>query len=169
VSRLLANRYPHGAVTGIDLTQSMLDMAKQRSMPTNVLFTQGGMCDTGIETGSVDIVTGSYALRNAPDLKKALAEVRRILKPSGVAAFLDFSKPSSQSLQFGEYWLLKCWGSFWGLVLHKNHEVYAYIAESLATFPDRTQLRACISKCGFTIISERRFYLGILEMLVLEI
>lgn len=168
VSFLLADRYRDGIVTGIDLTESMLEIARQRQRPANLSFQQGDMCDTGMETGSVDIVTGSYALRNAPDLERALVEIRRILKPGGVAAFLDFSRPSMPMLQFAEYWLLKCWGSFWGLVLHRNREVYAYIAESLATFPDRTQLRECVSRCGFTIMSEHRYYLGILEMLVLR-
>ena len=169
VSLLLAERYPEGVVIGIDLTESMLELAKLRPLPTNLSFMQGDMCETGMESGSVDIVTGSYALRNAPDLEQALIEVRRILKPGGVAAFLDFSKPSMSLLQFGEYWLLKCWGGFWGLVLHGNHEVYAYIAESLAAYPDRTHLRERVANCGFSVVGERRFYLGILEMLVLKI
>jgi ubiquinone/menaquinone biosynthesis methyltransferase len=169
VSLLLADRYPRGTVTGIDLTGPMLELAKQREIPDNLSFAQRDMCDTGIESGSVDIVTGSDALRNAPDLDKALAEIRRILKPGGVAAFLDFSKPSKRSLQVAEYWLLKSWGSFWGLALHRNHEVYAYIAESLASFPDRSHLRECVSNHGFAVVTSRRFYFGVLEMLVLRI
>lgn len=169
VSFLLADRYPNGIVTGIDLTESMLDLAKQRQVPRNLSFTQCDMCDTGIESGSVDIVTGSYALRNAPDLEKAIVEIKRILKPGGQAAFLDFSKPPIRSLQVAEYWLLKSWGSLWGLALHGNHEVYAYIAESLASFPDRIHLRECVSSHGFTIATSRRFYFGVLEMLVLRI
>jgi len=168
VSLLLADRYPQGTVIGIDLTESMLELAKQRQIPNNLSFTQCDMCDTGIESHSVDIVTGSYALRNAPDLEQALVEIKRILKPGGVAAFLDFSKPSMQSLQVAEYWLLKSWGSFWGLVLHGNHEVYAYIAASLASFPDRTHLRESLSNHGLKIASSRRFYFGVLEMIVLR-
>jgi len=169
VSLLLADKYPQGTVVGIDLTEAMLELAKQREMPENVAFLQGDMCNTGIESGSVDVVTGSYALRNSPDLEKALQEIKRILRPGGVMAFLDFSKPSRKSLQVAEYWLLKSWGSFWGLALHGNHEVYAYIAESLAAFPDRTQLRECMSMQGFKLVTSRLFYFGVLEMLVLEI
>ena len=168
VSLLLANRYPRGTVVGIDLTASMIDLARQRQIPKNLSFAQGDMCDTRIEDDSVDIVTGSYALRNAPDFGNALVEIKRILKPGGVAAFLDFSKPSQRSLQVAEHWLLKSWGSFWGLALHRNHEVYAYIAESLALFPDRTQLRDRLSNGGFTISASRRFYFGVLELLVLQ-
>lgn len=168
VSLLLASRYPEGTVTGVDLTESMLELAKRRPIPANLSFAQCDMCHTNIESGSVDIVTGSYALRNAPDLEKTLVEIKRILKPGGVAAFLDFSKPSTRSLQTAEYWLLKAWGSFWGLALHRNHAVYAYIAESLALFPDRTLLHQCLSSHELTIINSRRFYFGILEMFVLR-
>ena len=169
VSLLLADRYPQGTVVGLDLTDAMLELAKQRHAPKNLSFQRGDMCDTEIESRSVDIVTGSYALRNAPDLEQAIVEIKRILKPGGVAAFLDFSKPSSRSGQIAEYWLLKSWGSFWGVALHRNHEVYAYLAESLAAFPDRALLRDCVSSHGFTIAASRRFYLGVLEMLVLTL
>ena len=43
----------------------------------------------------MDIVTGGYALRNAPNLETVIDEVNRVLKPCGVAAFLDFSKPGA--------------------------------------------------------------------------
>lgn len=168
VTRLLAERYPDGAITGIDLTKPMLELAQQRHLPSNVSLLHADMCDTGIEPGTIDVVTGSYALRNAPDLGKVLAEVRRIMKPDGIAAFLDFSKPASRRLQIAEYLLLKYWGSFWGRVLHRNPEVYAYIAESLALFPDRQGLRATIAGLGFEVVAERRFYFGILEMLVFK-
>lgn len=113
-------------------------------------------------------MAGSYALRNAPDLDKALSEVRRILRPGGVAAFLDFSRPSPAWLQLAEYWLLKAWGGFWGLMLLGNPEVYAYIAESLAAFPDRAQLRERVSNRGLMPVQQRRFYFGVLQMLFVK-
>lgn len=168
VSRLLASQYPQGTVIGLDLTKSMLDLAQKQSVPTNLSFMQRDMCDTGIKSDSIDIITGSYALRNAPDLGLALAEIKRILKPGGVAAFLDFSKPSFRPLQVVEYGLLKFWGSFWGLVLHENPDIYAYISESLTTFPNRIHLRESMANHGFSITASRRFYFGIMEMLVLR-
>jgi demethylmenaquinone methyltransferase/2-methoxy-6-polyprenyl-1,4-benzoquinol methylase len=165
---LLAKRYPQGTVTGIDLTESMLTQARQRRVPGNVAFAQCDMCDTGIESSSVDIVTGSYALRNAPDLELALTEIERILKPGGVAAFLDFSKPTYRPMQVAEYWLLKSWGSFWGWALHGNPEIYAYIAESLALFPDRIHLRTRLSEHGLEPTASRRFFFGIVELLTTQ-
>jgi ubiquinone/menaquinone biosynthesis C-methylase UbiE len=52
---------------------------------------------TGLDSGSVDIVTGGYALRNAGDLREVLAEIYRVLKPGGIGCFLDFSKPHGRT------------------------------------------------------------------------
>jgi len=111
----------------------------------------------------VDIVTGGYALRNAADLAAALREVRRILKPGGAAAFLDFSKPPDglrQRLQLG---LLRFWGGFWGVMLHGEADVYAYIAESLRCFPDRIELGEMLEKEGLSTVSLRLFIAGMIE------
>jgi demethylmenaquinone methyltransferase/2-methoxy-6-polyprenyl-1,4-benzoquinol methylase len=116
----------------------------------------------------VDIVTGGYALRNAPDLEATVEEIRRVLKPGGVAAFLDFSKPSAKISQRLEYWILKLWAGFWGILLHRNHEVYGYIAESLQCFPDRVHLRSVFRERGFTVLASRLYFCGITELLVVK-
>jgi ubiquinone/menaquinone biosynthesis C-methylase UbiE len=67
-----------------------------------------------IVSESVDISTGGYALRNAPDLGTAMDEISRVLKPCGVAVFLDFSKPGGKIPQKMEYWDLKIWTGLWG-------------------------------------------------------
>lgn len=165
VSLLLAEKYPAGMVLGLDLTQSMLEIAANRDLPSNLRFDRRDMCATELQADSADIVTGSYALRNAPALEPALKEIHRILRPGGVAAFLDFSKPANKTAQFFEYWVLRTWGSLWGLVLHGNPEVYAYIAESLRLFPDRLGLRRAIADAGFEVLHAQRFYMGVMEIL----
>ena len=131
-------------------------------------FVQGDILATGVADGSFDIVTGSYAVRNAPDLGQVFAEIRRILKPGGSAVLLDFSRPQSRSLQRLQYGLLKGWCGFWGLLLHGNPEIHAYIAASLQTYPDRPTLHALVASRGLRKERARRFYCGMLELLVLH-
>lgn len=163
LSFLLATRYPRGRVVGVDLTPPMLDRARALNRFEHVEFRQGDMADTGLPDESADIVTGGYALRNAADLAAALREIRRILKPGGVAAFLEFSKPPAglrQRLQLG---LLRFWGGLWGRVLHGDPDVYAYIAESLASFPDRDALGRMLEQEGLAPESLRLFFAGFIE------
>lgn len=166
LSVLLAEKYPGGEIVGLDLTGPMLDRARERHPPPNVRFTRQDMGAMGIASGSADVVTGAYALRNAPELRTTLDEVRRILKPGGVAAFLDFARPASRCLGVPEYWLLRTWCGFWGMTLHANPEIHGYIAPSLKLFPDRSQLRALFADRGLELTASRSFFLGIVELLV---
>lgn len=168
LSLLLARRYPRGTIVGLDLTGPMLAIARKRDPLRRIGFTRQDMGALGVATESADVVAGSYALRNAPDLGWALDEIGRILKPGGVAAFLDFAKPATRCLQAPEYWLLKTWCGFWGMALHGNPEIHAYIASSLEVFPDRSQLRAMFADRGFELAASRTFFLGITELLVLR-
>ena len=166
VALLLASRFPDATVTGIDLTAEMVALAERRNRFDRVSFACGDMMQTGFATGSVDLVTGSYALRNAPELGAGLREVHRILKPGGHAAFLDFSKSGGSSVQAMQYWLLKSWCGLWGTLLHANPAIHAYIADSLKQFPPREEYHRLVRESGFQIQSTRLFYFGMLELLV---
>ncbi len=168
VSFLLAQRYPEGFTVGLDIAEPMLGIARKRNRYPNLRFLRQDMCETEFPKGSVDIVTGSYALRNAPDLPIVMGEIRRILKPGGTAAFLDFSKPRSAVFRIPQYLLLRTWCGSWGLLLHGNHEIHGYIAASLAAYPDRGDLLDLFASSGFDLVLAKRFFLGITELLVFQ-
>jgi len=168
VTFMLAAKYPAGRVFGIDLTEPMLEMARRRGQAKNVDFTRKDMAATGLPDEAADIVTGSYAIRNAPELRQAFVEIHRILRPGGFVALLDFSKSPRPWFQRLQLLVLKYWCGLWGLILHGNPEVHSYIAASLKSFPDRIQLYNLLQECGFAISYAKRFYLGTLELLVLQ-
>ncbi|MEY4387717.1 MAG: hypothetical protein RLY20_3000, partial [Verrucomicrobiota bacterium] len=78
----------------------------------------------------------------------------------------DFSKSPARWRQSLQLPLLKCWGGFWGIVLHGGPE-HAYIAESLRQFPDRDALRQKIVGHGFSLAATRKCFGGMLEIVVL--
>ena len=188
ITLLLADRFPRGEVVGLDLSREMISRAERRTRawrrararsvrarqargatrPGNVQeythkgtlrFSIGDMNTLLIPDSSVDIVTGGYALRNAPDLEHTLEEVARVLKPGGRALFLDFSHTELPLLRRMQQPLLRFWGQFWGYVLHGDPEVYAYIARSLAHFPDNRTLERLFVRAGFTrIVSVARMF-----------
>jgi len=160
---LLVARFPDAKMVGLDLTEAMLNIARTRAPGTRVTFQAGDMCRMDFPDASFDIVTGGYALRNAPDLTHALAEIRRVLKPGGTAAFLDFSKPPSECFQILEDLALRFWGGLFGLFLHGNPEVYSYIAASLRQFPDRVAFHRLLEENEFTKIKSRLFFFGVIE------
>lgn len=160
ITFLLSRRYRNSDVTGLDLTEAMLVRARRRltaggrqSPFRRVRFTRGDMSDLkSFADERVDIVTGGYALRNAPDLARTVEEVHRVLRPGGTAAFLEFSLPDQPQLRRVQGALLRFWGQFWGVVLHGDPEVYGYIARSLGRFPPRTELDELFRSYGFRVL-----------------
>ncbi len=168
VTQMLAERYPDGTIIGLDLTPEMLAIADKRIDTFNVSFIEGSMAQLPCDPESMDVVTGSYALRNAPDLNQTIDEISRVLKLGGYAAFLDFSKPANKTGQMIGHGLLKFWGGLWGLLLHGNPDVYGYIADSLKLYPDRKELLSCFNERGLFVHSRQRFYGGLLEAVVFQ-
>lgn len=168
IAFLLAKKYPAGRIIGSDITEKMLLLARQRNDCPNVSFSMQDMSHLDEESGSADIVTGGYALRNAPDLDRTLDEINRVMRLGGTAAFLDFSRPASRLGSQLQYGLLKAWTGFWGLALHRNHEVYSYIAESLARYPDREAMKRLLYAKGFAVSYSRLYFFGITQLLVVR-
>ncbi|GAB4362294.1 MAG: bifunctional demethylmenaquinone methyltransferase/2-methoxy-6-polyprenyl-1,4-benzoquinol methylase UbiE [Deltaproteobacteria bacterium] len=168
IALLLARRYPAGTVVGVDIAEPMLRIARKRNKHDNVRFLRQDMCAMEFPDGCADLVTGSYALRNAPDISRAVGEIARIAKPGGTAAFLDFAKPGDAVLAGAQRFLLRHWCGLWGYLLSGSREIHGYIAESLVAFPDRLELREIFSDRGFILVSSGRLFLGMLELLVLR-
>ena len=168
ISFYLGERYPRGSVVGIDLTEKMIEVADGRNALDNVRFEIGDMGALDLGEGCADVVTGGYALRNAPELRDAVREVHRILKPGGLAAFLDFSKPKNRLGQFFNVASLKFWTGLWGLMLHRKPWVYGYIADSLAKFPDREAMAALFREEGFEVVERKLHFFGVMERIVLR-
>ena len=168
VTFLLAEKYPEGVCIGADLSQEMIDIATERSADPAVRFICGDMGQLPFDDASVDILTGSYAIRNAPDLDVALAEFRRVVKPGGTLAFLDFSKAESRFGQAVQSSMLGIWGGVWGLILHGNPEIQGYIAKSLRTFPNPSALERAFAEAGFTIDRDESFLGGMMKLYFLN-
>jgi len=165
---LLAARFPTAEIVGLDLTPEMLEEARRRPHAENISFVEGDMAATGLPDAEFDLVTGSYALRNAPDLGQALTEIHRVLKPGGSACFLDFARANSRAGRRLQYLLLRSWCGLWGRILSGSWQVHGYIAESLARYPEPRRLQAMLEEAGLRAVSEQRLFGGMMSLLRLQ-
>ncbi|NOY70710.1 MAG: ubiquinone/menaquinone biosynthesis methyltransferase [Deltaproteobacteria bacterium] len=164
----LADKFSEGEIIGIDLNADMLEIAKLKNNYPNIKFELKDMNHMDFEDNCFDVICGGYALRNSPDLTFTLKEIKRIMKDNGKAVFLDFSKSNNAVMQRLTYFILAFWGSLWGIILHGNPDVYAYIAESLKYYPDRIKLREMLKELGFKNIEGKLLFGGMLEILKFE-
>ncbi|ARB29514.1 methyltransferase domain-containing protein [Pseudomonas tolaasii] len=88
-------------VVAYDLSQQMLDVvaaaAKDRGL-RNIRTVHGAAERLPFVDGEFDFVFSRYSAHHWSDLGAALREVRRVLKPGGIAAFVDVLSPGSPLL-----------------------------------------------------------------------
>ncbi|MBV4451631.1 MULTISPECIES: class I SAM-dependent methyltransferase [Pseudomonas] len=88
-------------VVAYDLSQQMLDVvaaAAQARGFSNISTVNGAAERLPFADGEFDFVFSRYSAHHWSDLGLALREVRRVLKPGGVAAFVDVLSPGSPLL-----------------------------------------------------------------------
>jgi demethylmenaquinone methyltransferase/2-methoxy-6-polyprenyl-1,4-benzoquinol methylase len=165
LAALLLDRYPDAEVTALDLTEPMLDLARDRfGANPRIVYRQADMTATALPTESFDLITVGYGLRNAPDLDQALAEIARLLRPGGIVATLDFSRWNrASSLELA---LLGFWCGLWGLIRSGNADTYGYIADSLAQYPRREALHRQFARHGLLTTTTQLHFLGVIEIII---
>lgn len=79
-----------GRVEGVDCSPDMLDMARHRCQGlANVNLQQGSVEQLDFESDSFDVVSCTQVLLYVEQIKTALAEIRRVLKPHGRVGIIE--------------------------------------------------------------------------------
>ena len=138
-------------VTGLDFSQEMLAMAKQRKPSAGtgqVEFLHGDALQTPFPDAHFDVVTISYGLRNLADFTGGLREMHRVTRPGGRLVILDFGKPPNRlwrSLYFG---YLRFAVPVFGRIFCGDAAAYAYILESLQHYPAQEGVATALRELG---------------------
>ncbi|CAA7626610.1 class I SAM-dependent methyltransferase [Magnetospirillum sp. UT-4] len=157
VARLLAGA--GAAVMVCDPSPAMMAVGRRRC-PPEVGFVEGSAEAMPFETGSVDLVTIAFGLRNATEPEAALREIIRVLKPGGRVLCLEFSRPWAPVRPFYDSW------SYWaiprlGAWVAGEPAAYEYLVESIRRFPDQRELANMMHDAGFANVGWRNYSAGI--------
>jgi ubiquinone/menaquinone biosynthesis C-methylase UbiE len=93
--------YPPGTrLTAIDLSAGMLGQARARAgaLGLDVDLRQGDAQALPFPDRSFDSVVCTFALCEIPDLPRAVAEMRRVLRPGGLLLVVDHVRSSNRAL-----------------------------------------------------------------------
>ena len=105
-----------------------------------------------------------FGLRNVTDKGAALREMRRILKPTGKALVLEFSKPVSARLSqiydVYSFSVLPAMGHF----VAQDKESYQYLAESIRKHPDQDTLAEMMREADFESVTYTNLTGGIVAI-----
>ncbi len=110
---------------------------------------------------SVDVVSIAFGLRNVTDKPAALREARRVLRPGGRFACLEFSRLQVAVLApLYDAWSFQVMPRL-GRAIAGDAESYRYLAESIRTFPDQATLAAMMGEAGLEQVRYRNLTGGI--------
>jgi len=145
---------------GFDFSAGMLANAT-----TDTPLVQGDVLRLPLADGGTDGVVCGFALRNVTALDALFAEVARILRPGGRAAFLETSEPEGRLMRAGNR-------VYFGRVVPiiggalSDREAYAYLPRSMAYLPPPADLVELFRDAGFEDATRRPLAGGVAQLLV---
>lgn len=159
----LKKQLPDSEVIGVDVSDPMLEVGRHKVARRGLdveLDVADGM-DLPFSADSFDAVTIAYGLRNFSDRHRGLAEFRRVLRPGGRLAVLEFPPLPTHGL--GRLLRLYCFGvvPFVGGLISGSGSAYRHLPSSMETFPSPPELRRMMSEVGFVNVSCRLQTFGI--------
>ena len=127
-------------VLGCDFSRAMLTLARRKD-PRCALI-EADALRLPFADASLDLITIAFGFRNLADYHAGLEEMRRVLKPGGTLAILEFSQPSRRwwVVLFGFYsrFVLPLAGG----VISGEPTAYRYLPASVRRFPSPEELAA---------------------------
>ncbi len=151
LARLFAARVgPTGSVVLTDINGAMLAAGRDRMLNEGRLM-PAVQCNAEalpFAAASFDCVSIAFGLRNVTRKEAALAEMRRVLRPGGVALVLEFSHiwaPLKSAYDWYSFNVLPRLGK----LVADDAASYRYLAESIRVHPDQQELGAMMESAGF--------------------
>lgn len=140
-------------IIGVDISEGMLSEGKKkmikRGLQDKIEMQLGDSEGLLFEDNKFDAVIVSFGVRNFENLEKGLADMYRVLKPSGKTVILEFSKPKGfpmkQAYSFYSSKILPQVGK----IVSKDNSAYTYLPESVQAFPDGEDFLSVLKKVGF--------------------
>lgn len=150
-------------IKGIDPSCGMLSIAKQK-FPNNE-FIEASAQALPLESGSVDIMSISYGIRNVIERQKALSEFARVLKKNGIFVVLEFTKREKCGFitYFRDFYLKNILPSLGGII-SKNKGAYEYLPNSIESFLSKEEFIVELKETGFEMLEFKSFSFGISSM-----
>jgi demethylmenaquinone methyltransferase/2-methoxy-6-polyprenyl-1,4-benzoquinol methylase len=143
---------PKGKIVGLDFCENMLDRARANisKTPYNSVITlvQGNATELTFPEHSFDCATTGFALRNVPDIKKTIQEMRRVVRPGGKVVSLELSKPGAPLFKQLYYLYFNHLVPVLGRLGIGTDGPYSYLPNSLKNFPHQEEIKALFEDVG---------------------
>ena len=148
-----AAKYTNAQITGIDISQGMLDVGikkiAQKNLTSRITLQKADSENLPFDSNSFDAITAGFGVRNFENLEKGISEMHRVLNTTGMVAILEPSTPKyfplKQLYKLYFHHVLPTIGSW----ISKDKNAYKYLPESVDAFASGNEFITTLEKAGF--------------------
>ena len=156
---------PTGEVVLTDINGAMLAGGRDRLVNEGLLLPVV-QCDAEalpFPDAHFDCVSIGFGLRNVTRKERALAEMRRVLRPGGVAAVLEFSRVLPPLAPVYDWYSFNVLPRL-GQLAAGDGDSYRYLAESIRMHPDQAALKSVMEEAGFDRVEFHNLTAGVVAL-----
>ncbi|HET6499877.1 MAG TPA: demethylmenaquinone methyltransferase [Amycolatopsis sp.] len=143
-----------------DFSLGMLSSGRHRRVP----MVAADALHLPFADGSFDAATISFGIRNFVDTRAALIELARVVRPGGRLVICEVSTPTFAPIRFLHRRFIRRATTLLGRLTSSNPEAYAYLAESMAAWPDQRTLGEMIASAGWSRVEWLNLTFGVVAL-----
>ncbi|MBN1625051.1 MAG: ubiquinone/menaquinone biosynthesis methyltransferase [Deltaproteobacteria bacterium] len=147
-------------VTGLDFTAEMMEAGRRRKDADAIDWCRGDALCMPFPDKIYDAVVSGFLLRNVVDVRSALMEQVRVVKPGGRVVCLDTSPVPRNILRPIIHLYLRIVIPLLGRLLTGKGDAYNYLASSTINFLEPEVLGNIMREAGLEDVHFRRFMFG---------
>lgn len=148
-------------VLASDFCHPMLTAAAKK---TGVPLFEADALQLPVADASVDLLTVAFGFRNLANYEAGLVECKRLLRPGGTLAILEFSTPPNAIFAgFYGFYSDRVLPAIGG-ALSGAREAYSYLPESVRRFPDAPGLARLMESAGYRNVQFERMTFGVVAL-----
>lgn len=161
-------RPPAARVVGLDFAGAMLNVGREklrrRQLADTIALVRGDASCIPAADRSVDAVTIAFGIRNVESPREALGEIRRVLKPGGRLAILEFAIPTAPIVQPLYLWYFNRLLPRIGRIVSRHQAAYGYLPASVTAFSAPGEFAAMLAAAGFDQVAAVTLTFGIVVL-----
>jgi len=148
-------------VAASDFCHPMLAAASATGCPRLV---EADPLSLPLRTASFDVITVAFGFRNFANYRRGLEELRRVLKPGGTLAVLEFTTPPNAIFRLGYETYSRHVLPRLGGLLSGSRDAYTYLPESVRKFPAAPALAEDMRQTGFAHVEFEYLTFGVVAL-----
>ena len=152
-------------IVGADIAVDMLKIGekkvKAKKLDHIITMEPGDSENLRFDDNYFDAVTVAFGVRNYENLLEGLKEMNRVMRPGGLVAILEFSKPHGFPFRNIYNFYFKNILPGVGRMVSKNDEAYTYLPDSVQKFPENKEFMEVMARAGYKNITQQRLTFGI--------